>query len=100
MFTDGVCVCAYKVVSLPRSLSLSFKHTHTHTHTHPSSAIQPSNPFEDALYAMQTSELDLLERYIIHDVVTPNEADVQGNTLLHYAVALGRMELITLLCNR
>ncbi len=73
------------------SLSLSFS----------LSMIQnPSTPFEDALYAMQTENLDLLRNYLSCDHVSVNEADVSGNTLLHFAVAMGKIEIVRIVSNR
>ena len=60
----------------------------------------PNAPFEDALYAMQTENLDLLRNYLSCDHVSANEADVNSNTLLHYAVAMGKIETVRIVCNR
>ena len=60
----------------------------------------PSTPFEDALYAMTTENLELLRNYLSCGHVSSNDSDVNGNTLLHYAVAMGRIDTVRIVCNR
>lgn len=80
---------------------LAFTPTHFSLPSFFLSTIQsPSAPFEDALYAMKTENLDLLHNYLSCDHVSVNEADVSGNTLLHYAVAMGKIDIVRIVCNR
>ena len=62
-----------------------------------------STVFEDALYAMATGNHDLLTSYLSQgqgqgQVV--NSHDSSGNTLLHYAVALGQLQTVRILCSQ
>lgn len=59
----------------------------------------PANVFEDSLYAMATLNFDLFSSYMtLHNVV--NSQDSSGNTLLHYAVALGQTRTVKILCSK
>ena len=57
-------------------------------------------PFDDALYAMQMDNLELLRNYLSCGHVIPDAADVSGNTLLHYAVAMGKFDIVKIVCKR
>ena len=58
-----------------------------------------STAFEDALHAMATSDHALLSSYLNQEQVV-NSQDSSGNTLLHYAVALGQVHTVRLLCSQ
>lgn len=49
---------------------------------------------------MQTDNLELLHNYLSCGHVIPDAADVSGNTLLHYAVAMGKYEIVKIVCKR
>ena len=59
----------------------------------------PTNVFEDSLAAMVQGNLSLLNHYMSLGHVA-NYHDGSGNTLLHYAVALGNIHCVTILCNK
>jgi hypothetical protein len=58
----------------------------------------PSSPFEDALYAMHVSNSDLLSNYIKSSHVPVDACDSSGNSLLHYAVAIGNVDAVKIIC--
>ncbi len=58
----------------------------------------PTNVFEDSLCAMVQGNLSLLNHYM--SLGTANLHDGSGNSLLHYAVALGHTDCVKILCNK
>ena len=63
-----------------------------------SSKSTPSSPFEDALYAMHVANGDLLANYIKSGHIHVDACDSLGNSLLHYAVAMGNVEAVKIIC--
>ena len=59
--------------------------------------LTPSNIFEDSLSAMRNGDSSLLSSYMNLGSLA-NAHDNRGNTLLHYAVALGQLQSVKILC--
>ena len=59
----------------------------------------PTNVFEDSLLAMVQGNLSLLNHYMSLGNVA-NCHDDSGNSLLHYAVALGQIHCVSILCTK
>ncbi len=59
----------------------------------------PSNIFEDSLHAMSSLNFVLLGNYMNSESAA-NAHDSSGNNLLHYAVALGQVQSVRILCKQ
>ena len=60
----------------------------------------PSTTFEEALITLNTGNAELLGNYLSSGRINADSADGSRNTLLHYAVAMGNIDIIRTICNK
>ena len=60
----------------------------------------PNTTFEEALLTLKTGNTELLGSFLSSGRVNADSADGSRNTLLHYAVANGNIDIIRTICNK
>ena len=70
---------------------MQFKHCRT---------VDVNSPFGEALKAIFENDLEVLGRLLNSESLSIESGDDEGNSLLHYAVACQRNEVVKLLCER
>ena len=60
----------------------------------------PNTTFEESLVALKTGNVELLEKHLSAGIISADSADGSKNSLLHYAVAIGNIDIIRTICNK